>query len=171
MDTPPQTPPYEEPPYLDFLHIHFCDFAYEEKGPFRLPVSDIKETTAKSFAEYVLHPVSVPFFCTSSKLSGASRLTSNSSGQSPIRTHHGHLCGSRSEATTLVAAPQSPQLSHTLLPRPRMRKHPSPRRETSPLAFLLATHTSHNPKTMLRRETARKLDPDAMSELNARTLL
>ncbi|KAL2051216.1 hypothetical protein ABVK25_008464 [Lepraria finkii] len=51
MDTPPYTPPATEYPFVDSLHIHYCDFAYEEKGPFRMPVPDIGETTAKTFAE------------------------------------------------------------------------------------------------------------------------
>ena len=46
MDTPPRTPP-------DSLHIHYCDFAYEHRGPFRMAVADVGETTAKTFAELI----------------------------------------------------------------------------------------------------------------------
>ena len=47
MDTPPRTPP-------DSLHIHYCDFAYEHRGPFRMAVADVGETTAKTFAELII---------------------------------------------------------------------------------------------------------------------
>ena len=36
---------------LDTLHIHYCDFAYERKGPFRMASTNIGDTTAKVFAE------------------------------------------------------------------------------------------------------------------------
>lgn len=50
MDTPPHTPPLSS---LDSLHIDYCDFAYEHKGPIRMAVTDIGDTTAKTFAELV----------------------------------------------------------------------------------------------------------------------
>lgn len=49
MDTPPYTPPPTGA--SNSLHINYCDFAYEHKGPFRMPVTDIGDTTAKSFSE------------------------------------------------------------------------------------------------------------------------
>lgn len=36
---------------LDQLHIHYCDFAYEPKGPFRMANGNIGDATAKIFAE------------------------------------------------------------------------------------------------------------------------
>ena len=52
MDTPPRTPPSEEEaPSFDSLQIHYCDFAYEKRGRHRLPVIDIGDVTAKTFAE------------------------------------------------------------------------------------------------------------------------
>ena len=51
MDTPPYTPPAIEYSSVDSLLIHYCDFAYEHKGPFRMPALEIGETTAKTFAE------------------------------------------------------------------------------------------------------------------------
>ena len=51
MDTPPYTPPAVEYSSIDSLLIHCRDFAYEHKGPFRMPALDIGETTAKTFAE------------------------------------------------------------------------------------------------------------------------
>ena len=51
MDTPPYTPPAIEYSSVDSLLIHYCDFAYEHKGPFRMSALDIGETTAKTFAE------------------------------------------------------------------------------------------------------------------------
>lgn len=47
--TPPGTPPVASS--HDTLHIHYCDFAAEKKGPFRMAVVDIADTTAKTFAE------------------------------------------------------------------------------------------------------------------------
>lgn len=58
MDTPPYTPPPTGHSSIDSLHIHYCDFAYEHKGPFRMAVADVGESTAKTFAELV--PFSVP---------------------------------------------------------------------------------------------------------------
>ena len=52
MDTPPITPPPYGHSSTDYLDIHYWDFAYEEKGPFRMPTIEITETTSKSFAEY-----------------------------------------------------------------------------------------------------------------------
>ncbi|KAL6719894.1 hypothetical protein ACLMJK_001815 [Lecanora helva] len=49
--TPPGTPPATASSSHDTLHIHYCDFAAEHKGPFRMAVTDIGETTAKTFAE------------------------------------------------------------------------------------------------------------------------
>ena len=49
--TPPGTPPANALSSHDTLHIHYCDFAAERKGPFRMAVTDIGETTAKTFAE------------------------------------------------------------------------------------------------------------------------
>jgi len=54
--TPPGTPPATAPSSHDTLHIHYCDFAAERKGPFRMAVIAIGETTAKTFAEYVPRP-------------------------------------------------------------------------------------------------------------------
>lgn len=51
MDTPPYTPPAVEYSSVDSLLIHYCDFAYEHRGPFRMPALDIGEATAKTFAE------------------------------------------------------------------------------------------------------------------------
>ena len=52
MDTPPYTPPIEHHEYfVDSLHIRYCDFAYADRGPFRMAVIDIGDTTAKTFAE------------------------------------------------------------------------------------------------------------------------
>ena len=53
MDTPPYTPPPIDHSSIDALHIHYYDFAYEDKGPFRMAVTDIGDITAKSFAESV----------------------------------------------------------------------------------------------------------------------
>ncbi|KAG8528545.1 uncharacterized protein KY384_007463 [Bacidia gigantensis] len=53
MDTPPQTPPPIGPSSPDYLDIHYWDFAYEEKGPFRMPTSNIADTTSKTFAECI----------------------------------------------------------------------------------------------------------------------
>ena len=36
---------------LDQLHIHYYDFAYEPKGPFRMANGNIGDATAKIFAE------------------------------------------------------------------------------------------------------------------------
>lgn len=58
MDTPPDTPPPTAHSSIDSLHIHYCDFAYEHKGPFRMAVTEIGDTTAKTFAECV--PLSIP---------------------------------------------------------------------------------------------------------------
>ena len=63
MDTPPHTPPPIGQSSIDSLHIHYCDFAYEQKGPFRMAVTDISDTTAKTFAELVLLFSSVPLVC------------------------------------------------------------------------------------------------------------
>lgn len=52
MDTPPQTPTSEGNASVDYLDIHYWDFAYEEKGPFRMPTIDIEDTSSKTFAEY-----------------------------------------------------------------------------------------------------------------------
>ena len=51
LPTPPGTPPPAAPITHDTLHIHYCDFAAEQKGPFRMAVTDIGDTTAKTFAE------------------------------------------------------------------------------------------------------------------------
>lgn len=59
--TPPRTPPATELHSHDTLHIHYCDFAAEQRGPFRMAVTDIGDTTAKTFAESVcrhLNPAS-----------------------------------------------------------------------------------------------------------------
>ena len=53
MDTPPYTPPPRDHSSIDSLHIHYYDFAYEDKGPFRMAVTDIGDVTAKNFAESV----------------------------------------------------------------------------------------------------------------------
>ena len=52
MDTPPQTPTSDGNSSVDYLDIHYWDFAYEQKGPFRMPTIDIEDTTSKTFAEY-----------------------------------------------------------------------------------------------------------------------
>jgi hypothetical protein len=39
-------------PYqLDHLHVHYYDFAYEPKGPFRMAAQNIADAPAKTFAE------------------------------------------------------------------------------------------------------------------------
>ena len=55
MDTPPQTPTSDGNASVDYLDIHYWDFAYEEKGPFRMPTIDIEDTSSKTFAEYESH--------------------------------------------------------------------------------------------------------------------
>jgi len=51
MDTPPDTPPADRrSSSFDSLHIHYRDFAYEDKGPHRMAVTEIADTTAKTFA-------------------------------------------------------------------------------------------------------------------------
>ena len=56
MDTPPHTPPPTGHSSIKSLHVHYCDFAYEQKGPFRMAVTDIGDTTARTFAELVRRP-------------------------------------------------------------------------------------------------------------------
>lgn len=48
--TPPTTPPATGLSSHDTLHIHYRDFAAQDKGSFRMAVTDIGETTAKTFA-------------------------------------------------------------------------------------------------------------------------
>ena len=51
MDTPPATPLAGEWSPPDYLDIHYWDFAYKDKGPFRLYTADIGTTSAKTFAQ------------------------------------------------------------------------------------------------------------------------
>ena len=37
----------------DALHVYYCDFAYEPRGPFRMASVNIADASAKTFAEYV----------------------------------------------------------------------------------------------------------------------